>query len=171
MGCRKTTDAEVSSVTEEANRGTDRAPEAAFDGQKKDAGKLRLDLVPLDAVSGVGQAEGEDRDTLDLLTRIFSGGEIPKININQKEAEGVARVLEMGAKKYSERGWEKGIQFSRVYAAGLRHILADEYLDAESGLPHAHHALCNLLFLSRFIRNPDRYIAFDDRPRPFVEIA
>lgn len=142
---------------------------AQGDGQKKDAGKLRLDLVPLDAVSAINFEA--DQDILDLLTRIFSGGEVPAIHLTAEDVEGVARVLEMGAKKYRERGWEKGIQFSRVYAAGLRHILADEYLDAESGLPHRHHALCNLLFLVRFIRNEDRYITFDDRPRPFVEVA
>lgn len=36
----------------------------------------------------------------------------------------VAHVYTQGAKKYSDRNWEKGLQYSRVYGALLRHIFA-----------------------------------------------
>ena len=36
----------------------------------------------------------------------------------------IGKVLTYGAKKYSERNWEKGLAWSRCYAASLRHLLA-----------------------------------------------
>lgn len=63
---------------------------------------------------------------------------------------GVAAVLGYGAKKYGDRNWEKGIQFSRLFAALQRHLWAwwsrEEY-DLESEQHHLHHAACCLAFL------------------------
>ena len=62
----------------------------------------------------------------------------------------VAQVLEFGAAKYQRNNWTKGMKWSRLVAAALRHIFAvagGEWLDKESGLPHAAHACCCLLFL------------------------
>ncbi len=59
----------------------------------------------------------------------------------------LGEVLTFGAGKYGDRNWEKGIDLSRLYAAGQRHLLAHaegEFLDPESGLPHLCHAFCNL---------------------------
>lgn len=70
----------------------------------------------------------------------------------------------MGAEKYGERNWERGIAWSRVFAAALRHLWAwwrGENADPETGLPHLAHAACNLLFLLAYHR---RQIGPDDRP-------
>ena len=64
----------------------------------------------------------------------------------------LARIYTMGAKKYADRNWEKGMAWGRVFAAIMRHLWAfwrGEDLDPESGLPHPAHA-ANLL-AQRFI--------------------
>ena len=64
--------------------------------------------------------------------------------------EEVGKVLTHGAKKYSPRNWEKGISYSRIIAAMLRHLYAfmrGERIDPESGLLHTAHLACNALFL------------------------
>ena len=65
--------------------------------------------------------------------------------------KGVMAVLEHGAAKYDADNWCKCTEPIRYYDAAMRHILAwkcGEKLDTESGLPHLHHALCCLIFLS-----------------------
>lgn len=63
----------------------------------------------------------------------------------------VVRVLMFGKKKYGEDNW-KHVPNAKVryWDAARRHlgkILQGEILDPESGLPHAAHAICCLLFL------------------------
>lgn len=51
----------------------------------------------------------------------------------------LARVYKIGANKYEARGWEKGIEWSRVFDAMERHILAwldGEQLDPVDGQHH-----------------------------------
>lgn len=65
----------------------------------------------------------------------------------------LAAVLTFGAKKYSDRNWEKGFKWTRVYGALLRHLLlwyAGQNKDEESGLSHLDHILCNAAFLKEF---------------------
>lgn len=66
--------------------------------------------------------------------------------------ENVAKILTMGAEKYSENSWQELPNFwSRYKAALLRHLAAidkGELVDPESGLPHIDHVLCNAMFLS-----------------------
>ena len=99
-----------------------------LEGRKNDTGKLRVDLLPVDAL------------------------------------ESVSEVLTFGAKKYADRNWEKGMSWSRVYGAGLRHLFAfwkGENSDPESGLPHLAHAMCCVMFLlSYYLRNTPG----EDRP-------
>ena len=101
------------------------------EGKKYDEGKLRMDLVPIEAI------------------------------------DGIARVLGMGAKKYGDRNWERGINYSRVYAALFRHLTSwwsGEDLDPESGFNHLDHILCNAAFLRAYtMREMDE---FDDRTKP-----
>jgi hypothetical protein len=79
---------------------------------------------------------------------------------------GVCRVLQFGAKKYAAWNWSKGLLYMRVYAATLRHLMAwatGEDNDQETGLSHIDHAMCELMFLSHFVKHPE-YKALDDRP-------
>lgn len=75
----------------------------------------------------------------------------------------LAKVLDFGAKKYSAHNWRKGIQWSRVIGAALRHIEAfndGENFDQETGLCHLAHAMCCCMFaLNYFHTHPE----LDDR--------
>ena len=75
-----------------------------------------------------------------------------------------AKVLGFGASKYDSDQWRDGTDYSRIYGACLRHLLAwheGEDNDPESGLNHLAHAACNIAFLLEYIRtgtgNDDRY--------------
>jgi hypothetical protein len=91
--------------------------------QKFDGEKSRLDLIPTSALV----AEGH--------------------------------VLKFGAEKYStketpgEHNWRKGLKFSQLVGAAMRHITAfneGEDFDPESGLSHLAHARCCLAFLIEY---------------------
>ena len=81
--------------------------------------------------------------------------------------EGMVKVLEFGAKKYAGWNWTTngGFPYMRVMRSCLRHLFAwsrGEDIDPESGLSHIHHAMCNLLFISHYIGNKEKYNK-DDR--------
>lgn len=62
----------------------------------------------------------------------------------------VSKVMEFGARKYSDENWRNGFKWKRLYGAALRHILAHkdgENKDIESGITHLAHAACCILFL------------------------
>lgn len=68
----------------------------------------------------------------------------------------IVKVLAFGAAKYRERGWEEGMQWSRVYSACMRH-LTDWFMrvdkgkgpgrDADTGYSDLWHAGCCVCFL------------------------
>lgn len=65
-----------------------------------------------------------------------------------KALEAVATVGTYGANKYTRGGWLSVPDAPQRYTDALwRHLLASNYesTDQESGLPHLHHALWNLL--------------------------
>ncbi len=73
-------------------------------------------------------------------------------------------VLGMGAAKYGAHNWRRGLAWSRVYAAALRHLFAwwgGEDCDPESGFSHLWHVLCNVAFLVEYEQHG---IGSDDRP-------
>jgi hypothetical protein len=74
-----------------------------------------------------------------------------------KSVQIVLQVLQLGSKKYSPDNWQKVPDARRRYKnAAARHTMAmldGEWLDTESGLPHAAHAACNCLFLLWFGEN------------------
>lgn len=112
-------------------------------------------------------------------------GKVPLELLPTRPLEAVARVLGVGAKKYAPNLWRKGIAYSRVYAATLRHMWAwwrgEEYDTAdgtkdgslmpdEKGNPTytgEHHlacAICELCFLLEYRLNQEpRRAACDDR--------
>jgi len=64
--------------------------------------------------------------------------------------ESISAVLAHGAKKYARNNWTKGLPWTKILGAILRHIYAwarKEDLDPESGLPHLAHAATNIMFL------------------------
>ena len=81
----------------------------------------------------------------------------------------LAEVLTRGSLKYSERNWEKGMSWSRCYAAVRRHLNAfwrGEDLDKESGLNHlAHVAWGALAILHYYKTHPE----LDDRVKEDVK--
>ncbi len=64
--------------------------------------------------------------------------------------EEIAKVLTFGASKYQPHNWTKGISYSRLLGAALRHLTAfmkGEDNDPESGLSHLSHLGCCIIFL------------------------
>lgn len=76
------------------------------------------------------------------------------------------RVMMYGCKKYSPNNWKRGFSYSSVIECLQRHIDAwkhGEDNDAETGLSHLAHAMCNLVFLYFFHKRQEVYKEFDDR--------
>jgi len=77
--------------------------------------------------------------------------------------EEIAKVLTMGAEKYGDRNWEKGMKWTRCIDSLERHLNAwksGENLDKESGLPHLAHVCVNSMFLLQY---EETYPQGDDR--------
>jgi hypothetical protein len=80
----------------------------------------------------------------------------------------LAAVLTYGAVKYEDRNWERGMDWSRPYAALKRHVdawWAGTNFDPETGMPHLWHAACCLMFLVAY---EARSTGVDDRPKDTV---
>lgn len=74
-----------------------------------------------------------------------------------------AEALAFGAEKYGDFNWRKGFNWSRLYGAALRHLLAHmngEDKDPESGLSHLAHADCCIMFL---LEHEIKGLGTDDR--------
>ena len=102
----------------------------------------RIDMVALNGATAEHYPEaGQKRDSakprMDLIPPLM-------------EME-VARVLTFGAEKYSANNWRQVPDLQQRYiAAAKRHINAiqqGEEIDPESGLRHAAHAVCCLMFI------------------------
>lgn len=79
--------------------------------------------------------------------------------------EMVARVFEHGAARYGERDWERGMRYSRMYSAALRHLFAfweGQNADEESLMFHVAHAAACCLCLCQYLHEGDK--RWDDRP-------
>lgn len=83
--------------------------------------------------------------------------------INRRANIEEAKVLGFGEVKYDAWNWSKGMKWSRVLDAALRHIAAfadGEDVDPESGISHLAHARCCLGFL---IDYEESHPELDDR--------
>jgi len=117
---------------------------------------LREAIEEMEEDMGEGTKHDQDKVRTDLLS-------VPAML-------GTASVLTFGAKKYSARNWENGIDYSRVYGALLRHMMAfweGEDFDPETGLRHLHHAGCCIMFLQQYAELG--MTKFDDRPAKAME--
>ena len=75
----------------------------------------------------------------------------------------LGKVYTYGAKKYGDCNYLKGMSWSRLYGAALRHLTAwasGEDVDLESGLPHLAHAMWQMASLLEYSK---RGIGVDDR--------
>lgn len=74
------------------------------------------------------------------------------------EVEDVARVTDFGAKKYAPDNWKHVPNAKdRYFSAAMRHLVAwksGEKSDKETGLSHLAHAVCCLLFIMWFDKQP-----------------
>lgn len=93
----------------------------------------------------------------------FDGGKIRLDLLSLPALMGTGRVLTKGAFDYGDWNWEKGLSFSRIFGAILRHsfaLMMGEDRDPKSGEYHAHHISCEAMFLSHFFEtktgNDDR---------------
>lgn len=67
--------------------------------------------------------------------------------------EEMAKVLTFGSTKYDDNNWRKGLKYTRILSAVMRHLTAyqkGEPLDPESGLSHLAHAACGLMMLIEY---------------------
>jgi hypothetical protein len=82
--------------------------------------------------------------------------------------EQYALVLTLGANKYAERNWERGMKWSKVLSSLERHLQAikrGEDYDKETGLLHSAHVMCNAAFLTEYYKI---YPQGDDRPHWYI---
>jgi len=97
----------------------------------------------------------------------YDDGKIPHDLWSADALEETAKVLAFGAKKYGAYNWAKGINYSRVFSATLRHLWSfwrHKKNDEETGLHHLAHAMCCLMFLLHYEMNRRKYKEFDNRP-------
>lgn len=144
---------------------------APAQGVRHNAGKPRLDLIPAGTIAMVRNSAaipaGGDADPLWWLglyqmrlastqalcsaARSLPGG---------PDWFACARVFEHGLTKYDPWNWARGMAWSAPIASAVRHLLAPDPVDPESGLPHSAHALCNLVMLLWYA---EHYPEGDDR--------
>lgn len=80
----------------------------------------------------------------------FDRDKIPMELLPTEALREIAKVLRFGAKKYDPWNWKKGMRWSRLAGAALRHLYAwleREDKDPESDLSHLAHLGCCVLFL------------------------
>ena len=90
-------------------------------------------------------------------------GKLPWELVPGDAVEEIVKVLDYGANKYTARGWEEGMHWSRCFGALMRHMWAwwrGEDKDQETGITHLAHAGCCILFLIAYEK---RRIGTDDR--------
>ncbi len=78
--------------------------------------------------------------------------------------DGLARLYTKGAEKYEARNWEKGMEWSRLYDALQRHVLA--WFDGQDHCPEdgQHHLLSVLWCAAALYTYQARAVGTDDRP-------
>lgn len=75
----------------------------------------------------------------------------------------LSKLYAVGATKYADRNWERGMPFSKVYGPLTRHLFKwwmGENIDSESGLSHMTHVAWNAIALMTY---EIRHIGIDDR--------
>jgi 5'(3')-deoxyribonucleotidase len=98
----------------------------------------------------------------------FNEGKLRYDLVEPRAHRDMVEVLTDGAKKYADRNWERGMDWTSVIQSLKRHIAAFEMgedYDLESGRLHMAHAACNVHFLNAY------YYIFpqgDNRPKRYL---
>lgn len=112
------------------------------------------------------EAEVKAQESVPIVAGVKYDAGKPRMDLISPFAmEELGKVLAYGAKKYADRNWEKGISYSRVIAAILRHTakyMMGEKIDPETGLSHMAAVLCNAHFLVHF---ENTMPSMDDLPK------
>lgn len=127
-------------------------------------GKGRCDLLPLLDVAKVLYDGNHTDNVLSFLSNYVETGDtryvVAAINYFNREVLGwdnftaileVAKQYEEGAKKYSDRNWEKGIPLHCYLDSGVRHYL--KFLRGDNDEPHHRAFIWNMLGLMWTQRN------------------
>jgi len=96
----------------------------------------------------------------------FDSGKLPWHLLPPEATEQIVEILDFGQKKYAAWNWAKGISYSRVFSATMRHLWAwyrGEENDPETSKSHLAHAACCIVFLLYFTKYRESYKDFDDR--------
>lgn len=99
----------------------------------------------------------------------FDADKAPMALLDNEFLVGVAGVLGFGANKYAAHNWRSGLSYSRLISAAYRHLGAindGQDIDEESGLSHAYHLGCCVMFLASMMNHrpdmDDRYKATNE---------
>lgn len=79
----------------------------------------------------------------------YNDGKVQWSLVDFKSLEPFVRVLEFGAKKYSKDNWKQEMDLDKILDSAQRHMASmidGENIDQESGLQHAAHVICNMMF-------------------------
>lgn len=96
----------------------------------------------------------DDKDDINMTEGVKFDSNKPRLSLVSPYALlELGKVAEMGARKYADNNWRKGMNWSRLLDASYRHILLyqqNESEDKESGCSHLIHAAWNLMALYEF---------------------
>ena len=145
-------------------------------GARYNDGKPPLELIPLRVIAKQFEKclSPQLFGALWNLALFQEGGDIQclhdAIECVGADWEECAAVLAYGRKKYAEWNWCKGMPWSVPLGCAARHLVLGmiryEPHDAESGLSHRGHFICNLMMLITFTRT---YPEGDDRPSKWLQ--
>lgn len=118
-------------------------------------GKGRCDLLPLDIIAGYVSFDEEEDAVLSAISDYIRSGKRMFLKVALDEFRSLVKwdvytmALEVsihyadGAKKYSERNWEKGINLHCYIDSGVRHYL--KWLRGDKDEPHDRAFVWNML--------------------------
>jgi len=98
----------------------------------------------------------------------FDSGKLRWDLVPWEALEEIVYDYSIGAVKYEDRNWERGYNYSRSYAAAIRHMnewwnRREDY-DPDCGAHHLAQAAWNIMALLHFELHKEDYKRFDDRP-------
>lgn len=125
------------------------------EGKKYDGSKLRMELIPYDSLIEVAKVI--------TVEHKFSGLHLRFDRISFATLIEVAKIFTFGADKYEANNWRKGLKWSRIFGALMRHSSAwclGEDNDPEHDITHLAACLWACLIIINFTKTRKD---FDDR--------